>query len=159
MTSIFLHSACLLPRHSCPSDGSFLTYLCSGDASGGSSVVNRPHHRCGGIGHRTPIPHLISLPGATHVCCLRTNPLGIDGEGESQPAGGHEDHKWRQMQRQGRKALPLPHLPWPTLLPTLSPSAVDHTIIHRQPCRCPRCRLPPPPFPPLSLPLLLLLFG
>ena len=28
-----LHSACLLPRHSCPSDGSLLTYLCSGDAS------------------------------------------------------------------------------------------------------------------------------
>ena len=28
-----LHSACLLPRRSCPSDGSLLTYLCSGDAS------------------------------------------------------------------------------------------------------------------------------
>ena len=28
-----LHSACLLPQHSCPSDGSLLTYLCSDHAS------------------------------------------------------------------------------------------------------------------------------
>ena len=75
MRSNFLHSACLLPRQSCPSDGSLFTYLCSGDASGGSGIVNHPRLCRGGVGHRTPNPCLFSLPSGTHVRCHCAYPL------------------------------------------------------------------------------------
>ena len=71
MTYFFLHSACLLPQHSCPSDGSLLTYLCSGDASSGGGVINHPYRCHGGIGHRTPIPSLFSA-GPTFIVFAST---------------------------------------------------------------------------------------
>ena len=41
------------------------------------------------------------------VCYPRATPLAID-EGESQLAGGHDDHKWQRMRWWGCEALPLP---------------------------------------------------
>ena len=57
------------------------------------------------VARRDPPPERTSQ---INVCYPRATPLAIDGKGESQLAGGHDNHKWQQMRWWGCKALPLP---------------------------------------------------
>ena len=153
-----------LPRHSCPSDGSLFTYLCSGDVSGGSGIVNRPRRRSGGIAHCTPNPCLFSLPSRTHVRCLCANPLeSIARASPSRPGDtaitncgrcdGGAVRPFPSRVFHGQHCCPHCHPPLSTTPLSAVDSAIAHIVGH------PHRHLPPPTFPLLSLPLLLPLFG